>query len=242
MIQLVMPMLGKGARYKNSKYKLPKPLIEVMGKPMFLRALESFTNVNPEMKIVLLIREDTNQEFNLEQLIKEFHPKAKVIETKVETKGAAESAALASADLSPEEPLVIVDCDLEFEATDFFNQLSVAFHEGHDGLLVTFHASDPRYSYVYHENQVALRIKEKVPISKSAIIGVYAWKRASDFLSCTKILMDSELNANLREYFISETFEIGIKRGLKFKVIEGKSKSFGTPEELFEFENGVPTN
>ncbi len=237
MIQLVMPMLGKGSRYKNSKYLLPKPLIEVFGKPMFLRSLESFTGLNPELKIVVLIREDANDEFRLENLIKNQYSNADVIVISKETKGAAESVTLAAEKLNLEEPLVIVDCDLEFEATDFFEQLSNAFEEGYDGLLITFESSNPSYSYVYHEKGLAIQIKEKETISRNAIIGVYSWRKVSDFLSCTNIMMEDPLNSDLKEYFVSGAFHVGINQGLKFKVINGKSKSYGTPEELSEIES-----
>ena len=40
--QILMPMGGLGSRFAKEGYKTPKPLIEVDGKPMFMRALDSF--------------------------------------------------------------------------------------------------------------------------------------------------------------------------------------------------------
>ena len=42
---LIMPMGGAGSRFANSGYMLPKPLIEIEGKPFFFwatRSIEKF--------------------------------------------------------------------------------------------------------------------------------------------------------------------------------------------------------
>ena len=38
----IMPMAGRGQRFKNYGYEIPKPLIKVGKKPMFAKATESF--------------------------------------------------------------------------------------------------------------------------------------------------------------------------------------------------------
>ena len=40
-MQVIIPLAGKGIRFKE-KYKEPKPLIDIFGKPMILRAVETF--------------------------------------------------------------------------------------------------------------------------------------------------------------------------------------------------------
>ena len=37
-MQIVIPLAGKGIRFKN-KYKEPKPLIDIFGKSMIIRAI-----------------------------------------------------------------------------------------------------------------------------------------------------------------------------------------------------------
>ena len=34
MINIVIPMAGRGSRFASAGFELPKPLIDVMGKPM----------------------------------------------------------------------------------------------------------------------------------------------------------------------------------------------------------------
>ena len=41
MINIVIPMAGLGSRFPKDRYYLPKPLIDINGKPMIARAIES---------------------------------------------------------------------------------------------------------------------------------------------------------------------------------------------------------
>ena len=38
--KLIMPMAGNGSRFSEQGYTVPKPLIEVDGKPMFVQAID----------------------------------------------------------------------------------------------------------------------------------------------------------------------------------------------------------
>ena len=40
-MRLILPMAGAGDRFFNDGYTLPKPLIDVGGKPMFMRVIEN---------------------------------------------------------------------------------------------------------------------------------------------------------------------------------------------------------
>ena len=40
-LHIIMPMAGEGSRFRNAGWATPKPLIELKGKPLFVRAIES---------------------------------------------------------------------------------------------------------------------------------------------------------------------------------------------------------
>ena len=44
MINVVIPMAGAGSRFQEQGYELPKPLIDVCGKPMIERVINSLNN------------------------------------------------------------------------------------------------------------------------------------------------------------------------------------------------------
>ena len=43
VVQFVIPMAGAGSRFQKAGYKLPKPLIPVLGKPMIQLVVENLT-------------------------------------------------------------------------------------------------------------------------------------------------------------------------------------------------------
>ena len=55
MSNVVIPMAGLGSRFPRDKFHLPKPLIDVNGKPMIQRAIES---LDIDGQYYFIIRED----------------------------------------------------------------------------------------------------------------------------------------------------------------------------------------
>jgi NDP-sugar pyrophosphorylase family protein len=229
-LQVVMPMAGRGQRYRDAGYKVPKPLIMVDGKPMFLRALDSIKAI--DFDLYLIIREDTDIEYDLGTQIKEAYPTAKVKVLSFETRGATESVMAIEKKLDFKAPLLILDCDLLFESPEYLELIGMGSQMPYDGLLLTFASSDPRYSYVMSTLGVARQVKEKVVISETALIGAYYWKVASNFLEIAREFLTVGVSDTEKELYISHTFQKGIELGLSFRVVEGKFESFGTPEEL----------
>lgn len=229
-LQVVMPMAGRGQRYRDAGYKIPKPLIMVDGKPMFLRALDSIKD--HDYDLFLIIRKDTDIQYSLESQIRESYPSANVEILDFETRGAIESVMAIENSLDLNAPLLILDCDLFFECPEYLELMNLGEEMPYDGLLMTFNSDDPRYSYVRSTFGVAKQVKEKVVISDSALIGAYYWKVALNFIQIAREFLVIGVNEAVKELYISNAFQKGIELGLIFRVIEGRFDSFGTPEEL----------
>jgi len=229
-LQVVMPMAGRGQRYRDAGYKVPKPLIKVDGKPMFLRALDSVGGI--ECELYLIIRSDAEREFNLTEKILKHYPEARIRILDINTRGATESVMSLEGMLNLEAPLLILDCDLFFESDRFLYLINQGENIREDGLLLTFKSEDPRYSYVKSKGGIAVEVREKKVISSHALVGAYYWKTAGNFIKFGKECIDLGINEGQPEFYISNTFQKGIESGAKFKIIEGNFQSFGTPEEL----------
>jgi len=236
-LQVVMPMAGRGQRYRDAGFKVPKPLITVDGKPMFLRALDSIKTI--DFDLYLIIREDTDIEYDLGTQIKEAYPTATIKVLNFETRGATESVMAIEKKLDREAPLLILDCDLLFESPEYLELMGMGSEMPYDGLLMTFASSDPRYSYVKSTLGVARHVREKVVISDTALIGAYYWKAASNFLKIAREFLTVGVSDTEKELYISHTFQKGIELGLSFRVVEGKFESFGTPEELSLYNKNI---
>ena len=236
-LQVVMPMAGRGQRFIEANFELPKPLILVDGKPMFLRALDSIRGI--ESDLFLIIRKDADEKFALATKIELAHPEANIHILDVDTRGAAESILSLANRFDMNSPLLILDCDLFFESREFLELIDRSELLLEDGLLLTFNSNDPRYSYVKSDRGLATLVREKIVISEQALIGAYFWKQAGNFLKFAKKCLSDGISERQPEFYISNTFQKAIEAGRKFRVINGSFQSFGTPEELSRYTRDI---
>ena len=76
-MQLVIPMSGFGKRFANKGYILPKPFIEISGRPIVQHIIEMFPGVEDVLFIVN--REHfENNEFRIESRLNDISSKANI--------------------------------------------------------------------------------------------------------------------------------------------------------------------
>lgn len=232
-IQVLMPMGGLGSRFTEAGYTTPKPLIEVDGKAMFLRALETFSPI-ADVDYLFVIRQDHDQKYDLRNKILELLPEAKVAILDHDTRGAVETCLIAESLVDDTLPVVIADCDIYFESSRYFEILN---QQQVDGMLVTFPSDDPRYSYVEtDESGKAIRTAEKVVISNNALLGGYYFGTGKLFKELAHQFVDFELPEGLKEYYLSHLFNLLITQGGNVAIAPIDVKHiFGTPEELNQY-------
>ncbi|MBX0301946.1 glycosyltransferase family 2 protein [Cryobacterium sp. 1639] len=240
MIQILMPMGGLGQRFKAVGIDTPKPLIEVDGKPMFRKALSSFDGLQAPKTLTVIVREDDDADSRLSSQILASEPSATIVHLKSNTRGAAETALLARDVLDADQPLVILDCDIAFTSDDYL--ATIATDAGDDGVLLSFHSTDPRYSYVEaDELGHAVRTAEKDPISNNALAGSYFFRRASVFFDAAERLLERPISPAMPEYYMSLVFNELLAAGAHVGVANGDFYCFGTPQELADYqETGLP--
>lgn len=232
-IQILMPMGGLGSRFSKVGYKTPKPLIEVDGKPMFMRALDSFKDISGAEHIFVL-RQDQIDQYKLDEKIKALLPDARIAVLKKDTNGPVETCMLAKELISDDLPVIIADCDIYFESEDYFQKINLT---NSDGILLTFKSNDPRYSYVkIDSNNRAIQTAEKVVISDNAILGGYYFSSGKKFKELSESFVSNPLPENIKEYYVSHLFNLLINEARKVEIASvSKMYIFGTPEELDEY-------
>jgi len=224
-------MGGLGSRFTDAGYTTPKPLIEVDGKPMFLRALDSFKSVK-NIQHIFVIRREHDEKYNLANEILALLPNAKIAILDHDTQGAVETCLVAEGLIDDTLPITIADCDIYFESQTYFETISQTGLP--DGMLLTFTSSDPRYSYVELDgSKAAVRTAEKVVISDHAILGGYFFRNGALFKDVAKSFVSKPLPHGLKEYYMSHLFNILLERKANITVADVDTMHiFGTPEEL----------
>jgi len=232
-LQILMPMGGLGQRFRDAGINIPKPLIPVNGIPMFQLALAAFNPYPGPKEYCFIVRLDAELEFRLATHIKKLFPKGKVVLLTQNTRGVVETCLRAEKIINPKKPLVIMDCDITFDAPDYFTMLQSDIW---DGVLLSFTSNDARYSYARTDiSGCVTETAEKIPISTNALAGSYFFARASIFFDAAHELLKQPLDEQMKEYYISFVYRLLISHGKKIGLARGKFTSFGTPEELSAF-------
>ena len=174
-INMVMPMAGRGSRFGKNGYELPKPLIQIAGKPLFYWATLGFIRQIPEASLVYIVLQEHVEAFQIDECIKTFFPSAMIISIPEVTSGALETV-LRAHSLISQGAVVVCDCDNAFQ----FKHLKTAcdsLHNGADGFLSHFPSNKPHFSYaLYSQNGQLLKTVEKSVISNRAIAGIYGFR------------------------------------------------------------------
>ena len=237
-LQILMPMGGLGQRFRDAGIDTPKPLIPVLGTPMFKRALASFDAYDGEKIHIFVIRKDTDDEYSLAKQITELLPDAKIKILDHNTQGAVETCLVAEDYINPDLPLVIMDCDIAFDGSEYFEKINEELNgiDSYEGILLSFDSNDARYSFAaVNDHGLVTKTAEKIAISNNALMGAYFFTKGSTFLDAANQLLSQPISETMREYYVSLIYNILIQEGKKIGLAKGNFYCFGTPEELDRF-------
>ena len=223
--KLIMPMAGNGSRFAVAGYTDPKPLIDVKGKPMFVRSIDDINLTFDDM--IFIVR----KEHNIKDRVLEYYPSAKVIELEHLTKGAACSVLAADQYLNPDDSVFISNCDQIIKwDTDKFDKL-----RHNDGIILTFDCPerDPKWSFAQTDDTGnVIRVKEKDPISSEATTGHYYWRRWQMFKHSAEQMFAADDRYN-NEFYLAPVFNYTIAVGGTVKTVKvNHMQGVGTPEDL----------
>ena len=70
-LHIIMPMAGEGTRFTNEGWKMPKPLIELNGIPLFRHALNSISLPDSfNIKYSFIVRQEHIDKYDRDKVIK----------------------------------------------------------------------------------------------------------------------------------------------------------------------------
>jgi len=239
-------MAGRGSRFANAGFATPKPLIEVDGQPMFLKALSSLANIDTAKSYTIVIREEHDMQYGLGKMLRDVLPGVNIVITDEQPTGAATDALRSKPYLKADEGVIVMDCDLWFQSESYRDLVKASLDGTSDiaGGLLTFAADSPRYSYALFGNDgIVTETAEKRVISNNAITGAYYFATAQLFIDAAEKLLSTTLNDQMPEYYISHLYNILIADGGKIQAATvDQYASFGTPEELEAYQQSMQAN
>ena len=232
-------MAGEGSRFVSKGYIFPKPLIDVNGKPMIQRVVE---NLNFDAEYLFLTRKEHLEKFSgLHDTLNQItNNNCKIISVDKLTEGAAITALLAEKYIDNEEELLIANSDqiIQYQKENFIlikNKINV------DGIVFTFNAVHPKWSFVKLDNSSSnvIEVAEKKPISNVATCGIYWYKKGKEFVKYSKQMISKNIRFN-NEFYIAPVYNEFIKDNKKIiPFYVSKMNGIGTPDDLESYLNEI---
>jgi dTDP-glucose pyrophosphorylase len=225
-------MAGAGTRFSAAGYTFPKPLIDVMGKPMIQVVIE---NLNIEANYIYLVQREHYEKYNLKHMLNLITPGCHIVQVEGITQGAACTTLLARQLIDNDNKLLIVNSDQYIEWNS--NQIMYAFSSDHiDGGIVTFENTHPKWSYVaLNETGFVTQVAEKKVISNKATVGMYYWKHGSDYVKYADTMIRKDIRVN-NEFYVAPVYNEAIESGAKIRIKDiDRMWGLGTPEDLNYF-------
>jgi dTDP-glucose pyrophosphorylase len=231
-MNVLIPMAGAGSRFAQAGYTFPKPLIEVNGKPMIQVVVE---NLNVDAHFIFLVQKQHYEKYNLKQLLNLIAPNCDIIQVDGLTEGAACTTLLAKELIDNDEPLLMANSDQYVEWNS--NECLYAFTaDAIDGGIVSFKATHPKWSFAkIGDDGLVTEVAEKNPISDNATVGIYFWKKGSDYVKYAEQMIEKNIRTN-NEFYVAPVFNEAIEDGKKIRLKQiDKMWGIGTPEDLNYF-------
>ena len=225
-------MAGAGKRFRDAGYNVAKPLIDVLGRPMYSWAADSLPFECGENIIFILLENQEGHDF-LEKDIKSRYAKYDpiIITLPKLTRGQAETVLSAKSYINNEYPLLIHNADTGFKIKPYW--LDDIEKTRPDGALLVFVSKEKRWSFSRQDaTGRVVEVKEKEPISEFASTGTYYFGKGSKFVELAEKRIKSNFS-EVGEFYVAPLYNDLIAEGgiVKNYLIE-RLICFGTPKDL----------
>jgi NDP-sugar pyrophosphorylase family protein len=240
MLNIVIPMAGRGSRFRDAGFELPKPLIPVHGKPMVQVVINNLRPSVEHRYIFLCLQEHLDQ-YELKEKLAEWAPGCVIVPVDQVTEGAACTVLLAKEHIDSEDAMMIANSDqwVDIDINDYLAEME---RTEADGLIMTMWADHPKWSYVrLNEANEITEVVEKQVVSNEATVGIYNYRRGADFVASAESMIAQNLRVN-NEFYVAPAYNEMLASGSKLVYYNvGKEADgmygMGIPEDLKLFES-----
>ncbi|WED22020.1 glycosyltransferase family 2 protein [Vibrio sp. JC009] len=225
MLNIVIPMAGRGSRFSKEGYELPKPLIDVNGKHMIEVVIN---NLKPECdhRFIFVCQQEHIDKYNLENIFSKACDNFEIIGIDGVTEGAAVTVMKAEQYIDNAEPLMIANSDQWIDA-DINVYLKDMDDRQLQGSMLTMTADDPKWSYAkVGENGLVTEVVEKVVVSDEATVGIYNFAKGSEFCSFANQMIERDIRSN-GEFYVAPVYTFMAEQGSKIGVFNIGSEAHG---------------
>ncbi len=240
-LNVVITMAGRGSRFYDAGYTVPKYEIIAHGRSLFEWSMLSLKNfITSDSRVIFVcLQENKSSDFVLQKTKGLGLNNVHVFELKELTDGQATSAYLSREQWNPEWPLLIYNIDT------YVNPCSLQprdIRSGSDGWVPCFQVPGEHWSFVkMGDDGWAVDLAEKQRISNYASIGLYWFSLAGRYVELYDHFYSDPNNIVCGERYIAPLYRQLCVEGGKVSMSELRScdvRVLGTPAELKLFLSG----
>lgn len=244
-MQIVIPMAGFGERFRRAGYKVPKPLIEVEGRPI----IEHIVRMFPEESGFVFVcnREQlADPQLGMRETLQRIAPSARIAAIDPHKLGPIHTVLQASEQIDDREPTVVNYCDFccLWDYAHFKRFVLASECHGAIPCYRNFHPHtlwSQYYAYVKESEGWISDIQEKQPFTnypndEFASSGTYYFRTGARMKATFEETVRRKLHVN-GEYYVSMAYKPMLEAGDAVAVYElPYFMQWGTPEDLRDYE------
>ena len=244
-MQIVIPMSGFGERFRRAGYTVPKPLIEVEGRPIIRHVLDLFPG---EREIIFICSEEhlASAAFGMRAALEDCCPTGRILAIPPHKLGPVYAVSRAFDAIDPDRPIVVNYCD--FTCTwDWSHFKRFVRDFACDGAIPAYRGFHPHslgttnYAYMRERDGWVRDIQEKQPytsdrLQEYASSGTYYFASGALMREAFEETMRRDLQIG-GEYYVSLAYKPLLEARRRIAVYPLQHfMQWGTPDDLAEYQ------
>jgi NDP-sugar pyrophosphorylase family protein len=236
MIDIIIPMSGRGKRFADVGYKDPKPFIKIKNKTLIEIVINNL-HLKEDHRFIFICLKDMLDLYSEEFEKVTQNCNKEIITINEITQGAA-CTVLKAKNLIGKNELFIANCDqLITDPYYMDNSLQFFRKRNADGGIICFLNDSPKWSYVRFNGNTIREVIEKQVISNLATVGIYYYKQGSMFVEAAENMIANNIRVN-NEFYVAPAYNGMIVENKKIvPFIINEMHGLGTPEDLKIYED-----
>lgn len=221
-MQIIFLMGGTGLSQDEASY--PLYLTELNGTLILEKQVDYCRQLGP-CQFLFCLKAADSKAFQVDSVIRQLDDRAIIVSVPGKTRGAVCTALLAIShlDVSDELLLLAVNDLVDVPCGEIIHWFR---SNNADAGVVAFHSVHPRYSFARVDADGSVcEFAEKNPISRNALASFYYFKKAGDFIECSKELIRKD-NPVKGSFYISQTLNEMILLQKKVLVYQIPNEAF----------------
>ena len=249
-VQIIIPMSGFGERFRRAGYQVPKPLIEIDGKPIIAHVIDMFPG---ERDFIFICNQDhlNDPAYRMQEILETYCPTGRICAIPPHKLGPVHAVRQAAHLIDPKQPTVVNYCDFTcyWDWSHFKEFVAKSECAGSIPAYKGFHPhslGSTNYAYMRELSGWVQDIQEKQPYTNDrmqeyASSGTYYFATGEIMLDALRQTMEQGLNVG-GEYYVSLAYKPLLAANQPVSVYPIQHfMQWGTPQDVAEYQGWSAT-